>query len=315
MSLLRLLSYNVRYFSHATRGIASTATAMKRIAAALAGLSPVPDIICLQEVETDSLRSTIALRKGRPDETQLDRLMQMFNAALAQAGKPDGYEAYYFPAHTYRLGQRARIYTTGLVILAHPDLNIEHHNADSPKDITHRRVHLVRKLKQTRICAHLRVYRPGGESIDIFNTHLSLPSTFSKQFWTRPMRMGFGPNQLREAHNIIRFIEAERDSDRFFLCGDFNSLPGSPVYRFFLEECGLRDPFAEMHRMDDAGLLAWPTAGFMHLRMHLDHVFSGAALEWLDFEGSAPFGGRGSAFRGLSDHMPLIARCQIGGKR
>jgi endonuclease/exonuclease/phosphatase family metal-dependent hydrolase len=306
-----VLSYNVRYFSHATRGIASTATAMQRIAVALARLSPVPDLICLQEVETDSLRSSIAHRKSHPEQTQLDKLMLLFNAALKQAGKPDGYEAYYFPAHAYRLSERARIYTTGLVILAHQDLRIERHNADAPEDITHRRVHLVRKLKQTRICAHLRFHHRNGESIDVFNTHLSLPTTLSRQFWTLPRRMGFGPNQLREAENVVRFVEAERGSDRFLLCGDFNSLPGSPVYRFLLEERGLRDPFAELNGMANEALCAWPTAGFMHFRMHLDHIFSGPALEWLDFADSFPFGGRSSAFHGLSDHMPLIGRCQV----
>ena len=32
--------------------------------------------------------------------------------------------------------------------------------------------------------------------IDIFNTHLSLPTTFSREFWFEPRRMGWGPNQV-----------------------------------------------------------------------------------------------------------------------
>ena len=58
-------------------------------------------------------------------------------------------------------------------------------------------------------------------------------------------------------------------------------------------------------------LRRWPTAGFLNLRMHLDHIFSGAALSWLDFEDSAPFGVREAKFHGLSDHVPLIGRCRL----
>ena len=54
---VRVITYNVRYFGHGTRGIASTAKSMERIAGALAGLDPLADVICLQEVETTSLRS------------------------------------------------------------------------------------------------------------------------------------------------------------------------------------------------------------------------------------------------------------------
>lgn len=310
---LRVLTYNVRYFSHFTRGIASTRSTMQRIAKTLAGLHPIPDIMCLQEVETDSLRATIAHRKRHPEETQLERLMTLFSAELLALGRPDRYEAYYFPAHRYRLSRNTRIYTTGLVILAHHDFTIDHHNADAPEDITHRRLHLVRRLKQTRICAHVRFIHRSGHSIDVFNTHLSLPTTLSKAFWMEPVRMGYGPNQIKEAENLLRFIEKERGSDRFVLVGDFNSVPGSPVYDYFLGRGGLRDPFAEYHRSTPEQLRRWPTAGFLNLRMHLDHIFSGAALRWVDFRGSEPFGDRKSPFFGLSDHMPLIGRCTVDG--
>jgi endonuclease/exonuclease/phosphatase family metal-dependent hydrolase len=74
VSTLRLLSYNVRYFGHSTRGLASTRTSMRRIAEAIASLSPLPSIVCLQEVETRSIRSTLA----HPGErTQLERFMEM----------------------------------------------------------------------------------------------------------------------------------------------------------------------------------------------------------------------------------------------
>jgi endonuclease/exonuclease/phosphatase family metal-dependent hydrolase len=132
----------------------------------------------------------------------------------------------------------------------------------------------------------------------------------AREFWTSSVRMGYGKNQLEEARNLARFVEKERKSDRFVILGDFNALPGSPVYRHLVGEMGYQDPFARLHRMSADELRHWPTAGFMQLRMHLDHVFAGKGIDWIDFEGSHPFGDRTSAFHGLSDHMPLIGRCR-----
>jgi len=238
VSSLRILSYNVRYFGHATRGLASTRSSMDRIAEAIAALKPLPAIVCLQEVETRSIRSTLAHRYD--ERTQLERFMEVLSAALGNAGVPDVYDAYYFPAHAYRLGGSTHVYTTGLAILAHADFAVDHHNAEMPHDITHRRLHAVRRLKQTRICAHVR-FRHRSDAvkpIEVFNTHLSLPSTLSREFWTKPQRLGWGPNQLEEARNLARFVEKERTSDRFLVVGDFNALPGSPVYRYLVEEQG-----------------------------------------------------------------------------
>ena len=306
-----MVSYNVRYFGHTTRGIASTRTAMKRIAGALAALDPLPDIVCLQEVETASIRSNVAHPRTRAGQTQLQRLMEMLEEALASLGKRDVYEAFYFPAHAYQLGPKTQIYTTGLAILAHRDFEVNHHNSHVPADITYRHIHPVRRLKQTRICAHLRFKDRQGHVVDVFNTHLSLPTTLSRDFWTKEARMGYGPNQMEEAKNLIRFVEAERKSDRFFIAGDFNSLPGSPVYQHLLAQPGYRDPFAQLYRMTEAELRKWPTAGFMRLRMHLDHIFTGPALKWVDFDQTHAFGDRTCAFHGLSDHTPLIGRCRI----
>jgi endonuclease/exonuclease/phosphatase family metal-dependent hydrolase len=311
MHPLRILSYNVRYFGHATRGLASTGAAMRRIAEAIASLAPMPTIVCLQEVETRSIRSTVA---HRGTATQLERFTEMFSTAVADARKPDAYDAYYFPAHVYRLSARTHVYTTGLAILAHANFAVDHHNAEMPHDITHRRLHPIRRFKQTRICAHAR-FRDrrvdGIGPIDVFNTHLSLPSTLTREFWTEPQRLGWGPNQLEEARNLVRFVERERQSDRFVVVGDFNALPGSPVYRYLVEEQGWTDAFAERYRMSVRELAQWPTAGFLNLRMHLDHVFTGPGLKWLDFDGTHPYGDRTAVFHGLSDHMPMVARCRV----
>ena len=114
MQSLRVLTYNVRYFGHALKGIASTRPAMRRIAEAIAALDPPPAIVCLQEVEARSLRSHLAHR-GR--ETQLERFAAALASALAEARLRDAYDSYYFPAHSYRLSPRTQVYTTGLAVL------------------------------------------------------------------------------------------------------------------------------------------------------------------------------------------------------
>ncbi|MDP8999160.1 MAG: endonuclease/exonuclease/phosphatase family protein [Myxococcota bacterium] len=313
MQPLRIVSYNVRYFGHATRGIASTKRAMRRIANAIAKLEPLPAIVCLQEVETRSLRSTVA---HHGEETQLERFIQMLSAVLAEAGKVAAYDAYYFPAHAYALSTKTRVYTTGLAILAHSDFAVDHHNARMPHDITHRRMHPIRRFKQTRICAHVRFRHrnPAAHGpIDVFNTHLSLPTALSPTFWTQPRRLGWGPNQLQEADNLVRFVERERKSDRFLVVGDFNALPGSPVYHRLREQEGWVDAFAVRSGMTLDELARWPTAGFMRMRMHLDHVFAGRGLRWLDFDETRPFGDRTAPFHGLSDHVPMVARYRVRG--
>jgi endonuclease/exonuclease/phosphatase family metal-dependent hydrolase len=305
---LRVMTYNVRYFGHPTRGLASTGAAFSRIARSVAALDPAPDFVCLQEVETRSIRSTSINRLWHPEETQLDRVMTELHAALALANKPERYTAYYFPAHTYRLTSRTNIYTTGLAVIAKDEFSIGHHNAHKPHDITHRE--RVKNLKQTRICAHVSFVHDSGFTFDVFNTHLSLPSLFSREFWTSDARMGFAPNQLAEARTLADFVEREQRSPYFVVVGDFNSLPGSPVDRYLREERGLVDAFSHVQHMSEAEARAFPTAGFLNLRMHLDHVYSSSRLEWLDFADTRPFGEDG-AFDGLSDHVPLIARFRM----
>ena len=324
MTALRILSYNVRYFGHSTRGLASTRAPLRRIAAAIAGLRPLPDIVCLQEVEARSIRSHVA---HRGSETQLERFTDAFAAALSSTqpaggktapgpggGLTVGYQAYYFPAHSYRLSARTQVYTTGLAVLARDGFEVDLHNAHGPQDITDRNLHPMRRFKQTRICAHLRLRPKGGRghgAIDVFNTHLSLPSTMSRAFWTERKRLGWGPNQIAEARNLVRFVEAQRKSDRFLVVGDFNALPGSPVHRYLAREHGWVDAFASRFRLGDAELGKWPTAGFMRMRMNLDHVFAGPGLKWLDFDDTHAFGDPTSPFHGLSDHVPLVGRCRV----
>jgi endonuclease/exonuclease/phosphatase family metal-dependent hydrolase len=318
MPRLRLMTYNVRYFGHTTRGVVSTRRGIRQIADTIAALDPLVDILCLQEVEADSLRSSLVTWRpaplGRP--TQLEALMRDLDRALAARGEKERYVASYFPAHSYRLTQQTSLYTTGLAILVRERHAIVHDSVQARRavDITHRRG--AKALKQTRICAHLTVRAAeGGGSIDVFNTHMSLPGPFYPQFWTRRERFGFGPNQVLEARRLLEAIRHRRSADHMVLVGDFNSLPGSPVDRVLRQEGGLVDALATAKGLTGERLRDWFTAGFMSKRMNIDRIYSSQGLQWLDFEGSRPFDeqhGRPS-FAGLSDHVPIVGTMHLGG--
>ena len=91
-----------------------------------------------------------------------------------------------------------------------------------------------------------------------------------------------------------------------------NSSPGSPVFRYLTEEAGFTSAHDAMGLVDQGDPRAFATAGFMRLRMHLDHVFFGNSMRCLDLEGTARFGDRRGSFAGLSDHVPLIGRFRCG---
>ncbi len=309
---LRVVSYNVRYFGHALKGLASTRASQRRIAAGLALLDPLADVICLQEIETISLRSRLALRGSPMGETQLECFMREADAAFAGDARPFPYEGFYFRAHVNHL-RGFPIYTTGLAVLVNTRrLRVEQHNVASPEHITHHRIERWKDRKQTRICAHLHLLTNTGRRLHVFNTHLSLPTPFARAFWSERLRMGWGPNQLHEARTLAAFVHRRAQRDPFLVCGDFNSAPGSPVFEYLTGEAGFASVQEELGVVRPGEVRAFPTAGFMGLRMHLDHMFVGNGLRSLDLAGSLPFGDRRSLFWGLSDHAPLIARFRLG---
>ena len=307
---LRIVTYNVRYFGHALRGLASTRGSKRGVAEALASLQPAADIICLQEVETISLRSSLVFRRAHDAETQLESFMGELEQAFEKGPPPFPYDAFYFRAHVSRIGNTP-LQSMGLAMLVHRyRLKIDAHNCESPHNITYHHVLRWKDRKQTRICAHMKLQAPGGRPLHVFNTHLSLPTPFARAFWTSRERMGFGVNQLHEAKTLASFIQRHAGSDPFIVCGDFNSAPRSPVYRYLTEDCGLTGVQKSLGQID-GDPRTFPTAGFMNLRMHLDHLFSGGGLRWLDLEGTCKFGDRASPFWGKSDHMPLIGRFEL----
>lgn len=306
---LRIVSYNVRYFGHAVRGLASTRAGKRGIAGAIAGLWDVPDVVCLQEVETSSLRSNIGRPRPHPEQTQLESFMDGLADAFAERGVSMPFDAYYFRAHTYKLGDIS-LYTTGLAVLVNRrTLEVGQTNVRAPAGITHYHVQRWKDRKQSRICAHLHLREPSGRTFHVFNTHLSLPSPFAREYWSIKEKMGHGINQLHEAERLVEFVHERARGGPFVICGDFNSPPGSPVYRL-LRDAGFHGAEEEAGLIDPSDPRAFPTAGFLRLRMHLDHIFFGGGMQLLDLEGTLPFGA--GPFAGLSDHMPIIGRFVIG---
>lgn len=305
----RVMSYNVRYFAQTAfvPGMGSRRAGMEAIAAEIAALSPQPAVICLQEVEARSLRSASGHARGRPDEQQLEAFMEALRQALSARPGQLGYQDTYFPAHAYRLFGEVKLYTTGLAILWREDLQqIE----EGALDVTERPARGPgRRLKQTRLCAHLRLGLPGGGALDVFNTHLSLPAFFNRHLFNIPGRMGQGDNQLAEAVRVADYVRAHA-GDRFVLMGDFNTAPASPVYTALERRLGVKDALPGYLGVEASELAAaLPSCGFARYRMRLDHLFCGPGLRVLDFEGTEAVGA--GPFAGLSDHMPLLARLAL----
>jgi endonuclease/exonuclease/phosphatase family metal-dependent hydrolase len=304
---VRIASYNVRYFGHGLKGLASTAASKARIAGALAGLTEAPDVIALQEVEARSLRAGPGL-KGEA-ETQLEAFMRHLTHAAGTGARKVNWVAHYFPAHAYQLGG-LKLYTTGLAVLVNPDtLKVVNDNRSAPKHITH--YPRIKVTKQSRIVAHLHLEKKDGQRFHLFNTHLSLPTPFRREFWGQEVRMGFGPNQLAEAANVLTHARACAAKEPYLIVGDFNSAPGSPVYKSLTAEGGLVGAQEALEQIDPNDPRGFPTAGFMRLRMHLDHIFSTPDVQWVDLEGTRKFGDANSPFHGLSDHVPLLARFEL----
>ncbi|NJK89014.1 MAG: endonuclease [Myxococcales bacterium] len=306
--MLRMMSYNVRYFGHRhpIRGAGSTRLGLRSVASAIAALAELPHVVGLQEVEARSFRSKGSLTPGDREETQLAAFLRELHETLVAQQREARYTALYFPAHAYRVGALS-VYTTGLALMIRDDVAFE---ADGiHRDVTHRRDHpLAARFKQSRVCAHVRIHASDGAAVDVFNTHLSLPQFFSPGMLNHKGRMGWGRNQIAEAEALASFVEERRSSDRFVILGDFNAQPGSPAYHRLLERLDARDALSRWTGHGPERLrLDWPSAGFFHLRMRLDHLFLGPGLTARDFDDTQPFGAPGP-FDGLSDHVPQISR-------
>jgi endonuclease/exonuclease/phosphatase family metal-dependent hydrolase len=181
-------------------------------------------------------------------------------------------------------------------------------NGSTPHRITHYRSERMRGAKQTRIAAHLSLEDEHLHKFHLFNTHLSLPTWWAKDFWQQGQKMGFGVNQLAEAKAVAEFAAATSHADPYLVVGDFNSLPGSPVYRYLRHDAKLYGAQEALKQIDPEDREAFPTAGFLNLRMHLDHVFASHGVDFEDLDQTHRFGDDAGPFHGLSDHVPLVLR-------
>ena len=86
----------------------------------------------------------------------------------------------------------------------------------------------------------------------------------------------------------------------------------TPVYQYLTGEASLRGAQEQLKQIDATRSESFATAGFMHLRMHLDHLFAAGDLGFLDLKDTHSFGDPSSPFAGLSDHVPLIANFDVG---
>lgn len=309
---MRLASYNVRYFGHGLKGLASTAASKARIAGALTSLDPLADVVALQEVETRSLRADVAERGLHPSETQLEAFLTHLGALFRERGLLSPYQGWYFPAHVYRVGA-LKLYTTGLAILVNArTLSVVGSNCQRPYPITFHTSERLKPVKQTRIAAHLELEDVKGRRFHLFNTHLSLPTAWAPEFWREPARMGFGRNQLAEAAALTQYVEATAKGAPFLVVGDFNSAPSTPVYQYLTKEAGLYGAQEVLRQIDAHRRDSFSTAGFLNLRMHLDHIFGSRGVTFADMRDTAPFTDERGRFSGLSDHTPLITSFELG---
>lgn len=296
MQPLGIMTWNVRYFGHGWGGLRATEGWIRRMARRLAALDPLPDVLALQEVEARSLRG------GLHQDPQLNRFMDEFHAALVQRGKTPRFRGLYWPAHRYALRVGHPLYTTGLALIVSDRMEV----AGDPtvRDITHVRLSVFEPMKQRRIAAHVRLRLRASRDrdwIDLFNTHLSLPAFLEVGPHRVPDRMGHGSNQLAEVEKLLSFVDRHAGSKAVIL-GDFNTLPGSPVYQR-VRHLGWVDAFAETRGLELSEQLRWGTARFLHKHMHIDHVFSTPGLRWSAFGDHRIDAG---PLVGLSDHAPKL---------
>ena len=231
---------------------------------------------------------------------QLDRFAVKLNDALSANHHDERFVGHYFPAHQMAFAGR-RWMTTGLAVLVRTTCEVD---AAAHTEITHVRVAGTERFKQRRIAAKLRIRPRSGAPFDFVNTHLSLPAFFEVGPHRVPHRMGFGSNQVAEVDNLLDWIDHD-PNEPLVLVGDFNSMPGSPAYAR-LTAAGLVDAYAAGR--DPVEVEATQTAAFLHLRMHIDHVFSTPAVRWREVRAHPVDGG---PFGGLSDHAPKEGTLQV----
>ena len=219
-SSLRILSYNVRYFGHATRGLASTRTSMRRIAERARRARPAarPSSACRRSRPARSARTSPTA--SHPEETQLERFMDELSTALGAAGaQADQLRRVLLPGpHLPARRTHPRLHDRASRCSRTPTSPSTTTTPRRPHDITHRRCTRSESLKQTRICAHVR-FTPRRAASDLRRLQhppLACPATFSREFWTERAAHGLRPQPARggAATSPLRRARARSDALR-----------------------------------------------------------------------------------------------------
>jgi endonuclease/exonuclease/phosphatase family metal-dependent hydrolase len=306
-----VVSWNVRYFSHHTGGVFSTDRNVRLAAQAVGALRPQPDFIALQEIDNVGIRTalgrTLRRRQGQP-APQLDRFVSCLNeACTSQGGTP--YAVLFFPAHGHN--GRGHLMSSGLTVLYRSQFSVADHNAPSPYDITCRRLKRWGKLKQTRICAWARFELGGGNQLNLFNTHVSLPAFLERSPDHAHGRFGEAVNQLQEVERLLTYVNSRRDDLPTLLVGDFNAAPDSSVYRRLVDGTEFRDAHAHHLGVPGRDMNGRPSAGLFRMRYRLDHLFCTQDVYFTSFSETLRHG-ENHRWKGLSDHTPVIGRFALG---
>ncbi|MCB9687771.1 MAG: endonuclease/exonuclease/phosphatase family protein [Alphaproteobacteria bacterium] len=263
-------TWNVRFFSQSNGGLRSDPALIRRAAWALAALPEPPSVLALQEVEGPSLRTG--------GEGVIDRFVSALDAAMAAHDRPGRFTASWVEAH--RLGPWLR---TGLAVLCAEPLALT-----GPPAVIELRG--GRGPIQRRLALDASIEGDQGR-LRVVAAHVGLPALRHGPRFDR--RMGETANQLAQ---IDRLLDHLRGEDPVLVLGDFNATPGSEVVR----------------RLIASGLtrasLPRPTARFLDLDLHLDHLFT-RGITVVDV--TVPSTRRGP-FAGLSDHVPILARVGSG---
>ena len=307
---LRIVSYNVRYFGHALKGLASTRGPEHRIARALAVPRPPPDVVCLQEIETISLRSRLARGRAHQGETQLASFMAALERAFAELGKPFPYDGFYFRAHANRIRK---------VQHHHPRPRHPGEHPAAARRIAQRRLapphHAPPRgaLPRPQAGAHLRPH-PRGRPVRAPAPRLQHPHLAAHPLRPRLLdpsgQDGLGPEPAPRGPDAGRLRGAPRRGRA--LRGLRRLQLGARARRcsgYLTEEAGFRSAQQDLGLLDPDDAKGWPTAGFMRMRMHLDHLFFGNGVRFLDLDGSAPL--RRPA-RARSPGSPTTSRSSAG---
>ena len=139
---------------------------------------------------------------------------------------------------------------------------------------------------QQRGAVHALIHAPGGP-VHFFNTHLSL----------------FGAERLLQMRHLLRarWLGAVSQGAPVVFCGDFNSIPGLPVYRLMAAR------FADVRTAGGRSPnRSGPTFPSRRPRLRFDHIFVSRWFEVLRSEVPAH-----EPYRTVSDHLPLWAELRM----